>query len=204
MSNRREFLQMTLAASALPTLAARGNPTTGAPLCPNVPRVCVDDVIVESSSPLAITFGNEATRLGLAVSAITDDVTDLWYHRLSARWNQGPAIVAGMTLSTSLFCLETLANDRGMRLWFRADHMALEGGQAQYEVSGARQLVERAALFSRDWVCGFAGLLAALPPWQPERSRARLIDSAPDGLWNPDAMVSWIIAPRLVDHLPLI
>ncbi len=204
MSNRREFLQLTLAASALPALAARNEPIGSGPLAQNGPRVRVDDVIVESTSPMAIAFGNEANRFGLEVQGITDDVTDLWYQHLAVRWNRGSAVVAGLTLSTSLFCLETLANDRGMRLWFRADHAALANGQAQHEVSGARQLVERAAVFQRDWVCGFAGLLSALPPWQPEKSQSNFVDPSPDCVWAPGPMVSWIIAPRLAAQLPLV
>jgi hypothetical protein len=204
LSNRREFLQLTLAASALPALAARNEPIGPARLAQNGPRVRVDNVIVESTSPMAIAFGNEAMRFGLEVQGITDDVTDVWYQHLAERWSRGSAVVAGLTLSTSLFCLETMANDRGMRLCFRADHAALANGQAQHEVSGARQLVERAAVFQRDWVCGFAGLLAALPPWQAEKSQSNFIDPSPDRLWAPGPMVSWIIAPRLAAQLPLV
>jgi hypothetical protein len=204
MSNRREFLQMTLAASALPAFAAQENEPSSSLRIPQPGRVRVDDVIVESTSPMALAFGDEAARLGFAVSAVTDDVTDLWYHYLSARWEPGPAVVAGVTLSTSLFCLETLANDRGMRLWFRSDHVAMANGQTRYEMSGARQLVERAAAFGRDWGCEFASLLAQLPPWHPEKSQADVVDAAPDKVWNPAPLVSWIIAPRLVDQLPLV
>jgi hypothetical protein len=204
LSNRREFLQLTLAASALPALAARNEPIGPARLAQNGPRVRVDNVIVESTSPMAIAFGNEAMRFGLEVQGITDDVTDVWYQHLAERWSRGSAVVAGLTLSTSLFCLETMANDRGMRLWFRADHAALANGQAQHEVSGARQLVERVAVFQRDWVCGFAGLLAALPPWQAEKSQSNFIDPSTDRLWAPGPMVSWIIAPRLAAQLPLV
>ncbi len=204
MSNRREFLQLTLAASALPALAARNEPRDATRLAQNGPRVRVEDVIVESTSPMATAFGNEATRFGLEVQGITDDVTDLWYQHLAIRWNRGSTVLAGLTLSTSLFCLETLANDHGMRLWFRADHVALANGQEQHEVAGARPLVERAAVFQRDWVCGFASLLAALPPWQAEKSQSNFIDPSPDRVWAPGPMVSWIIAPRLAAQLPLV
>jgi hypothetical protein len=98
LSNRREFLQLTLAASALPALAARNEPIGPARLAQNGPRVRVDNVIVESTSPMAIAFGNEATRFGLEVQGITDDVTDLWYQHLAVRWNRGSAVVAGLTL----------------------------------------------------------------------------------------------------------
>jgi hypothetical protein len=202
MSNRREFLQMTLAASSLPAFAAPENQPASA--ARPARRVRVDDVIVESTSPMAIAFGNEATRFGFEVRGIADDVTDLWYHHLFVRWNGGQAVVAGLTLSTSLFCLETLANDYGMRLWFRADHTTLPNGQGQCEISGARRLVELAAAFSGDWVCGFAGLLAALPPWEPGKSYANIVDPASDRVWDPGPMVSWIIAPRLVAQLPLV
>ena len=53
--------------------------------------------------------------------AIKGDITDLYFHDLSLRWNRGPTTIAGLSTKASLFCLEMLARDRGMRLAYMAD-----------------------------------------------------------------------------------
>lgn len=40
----------------------------------------------------------------------------LWYHDLYFRWRRGPAAIAGMTGEDSLFCLDLLARDAGLRV----------------------------------------------------------------------------------------
>ena len=49
------------------------------------------------------------------------DVTDVWFHDLAPRWKQGPAAVAGVTAHNSLFVLERLAWDAGLRVTARAE-----------------------------------------------------------------------------------
>ena len=88
----------------------------------NTERVRSGAVIVEMTSPLALAFRAEAVERGLQAHGIHDDITDLWYHHLDRQWRTDPATLAGITLSTSLFCLETFARDYGMRVWFRAIH----------------------------------------------------------------------------------
>jgi hypothetical protein len=119
MPNRREFLQIGLASSALPILAGE---RSEASFYDSVNRLRIREVIVEMSSPPALAFRAEAVELGLKAYGIHDDITDLWYNVLDRRWKSAPAALAGITLSTSLFCLETFARDYGMRVWFRALH----------------------------------------------------------------------------------
>jgi len=117
--NRREFLAISLA-SSLPIIA--GERREGE-------RVPSGAVVVELTSPLALAFRAEAIKLGLPAHGIHDDITDLWYHHLDRQWSSAPATVAGITLSTSLFCLETFARDYGMRVWFRAIHKTKPDGR---------------------------------------------------------------------------
>jgi hypothetical protein len=123
--NRREFLQIGLASSALPILAGERSETS---FYGSVDRLRIREVIVEMSSPLALAFRAEAVERGLEAHGIHDDITDLWYNVLDRRWKSAPAALAGLTLSTSLFCLETFARDYGMRVWFRALHDKAEPG----------------------------------------------------------------------------
>ncbi len=191
MSNRREFLQMSLAATALPALAAtnlvRGRREFMRP----------SSVVVEAASPLALAFRDEALRLGLPVHEIKDDVTDLWYHEFSLRWREAPSVLAGVTLSTSLFCLETLAHGHEMRVWFRAVHNYLPNGYAEHVVSGPDRLVQQAAAFGTGWGAEFARMASGLPLAASRKSGKRIVEPVAARSGEPGPMVSWIIAPRL-------
>ena len=194
MSNRREFLQMSLAASALPVLAGPGlapQRQEGEP---------AGGVVVEAVSPLASVFRTQAARLGLRVWEIRDDITDLWYHELSLLWKETPLVLAGVTLSTSLFCLETLARDHQMRVWFRAEHNRVQGGAAEHVVTGTSQMVEQASTLLEDWGASFAKLAADLPLHESDQDRRRVVTPASPQSIEPGPMVSWIIAPRTQRH----
>jgi len=192
LSNRREFLQMSLAASALPAMVAARPENAAASLDKGAGR---SHLIVETMSPLAQAFGDEAIRLGLEPHRIKDDITDLWYHTLHPQWKRGPATLAGITLSTSLFCLETLARDYGMRVWFKAIHNRLPNGEVQHFLSGPENLVRQAAPFAGQWSVGFAGMAANLPSLDSSQWLEKTLESAARTR-EPGPMVSWIIAPR--------
>jgi hypothetical protein len=113
MPNRREFLQGGIALSLLPLLPRRGFSTVA-------PRA-FDVVIFDQRFRKARDFGLQAREAGLDCAAIEGDITHLYFHDLSLRWNRGPTTIAGLSTKASLFCLEMLARDRGMRLAYCAD-----------------------------------------------------------------------------------
>ncbi len=195
MSNRREFLQMSLAASALPAIVA-ARPESVAPSSDKEVGVGRSHVIVETMSPMALAFGEEAVRLGLEPHRIKDDITDLWCHTLDLQWKRGPATLAGITLSTSLFCLETLARDYGMRVWFKARHNCLPGGGLEHFLAGPESLVRQATAFGGQWSVGFAGMAASLLPLDSSKRSTKIVESSAARTREPGPMVSWIIAPR--------
>jgi hypothetical protein len=162
---------MSLASSALPLLA--GEQREG---------LRSDAVIFEIGSPLALAFRAEAVNLGLPARGIHDDITDLWYHYLDRQWSSAPGTLAGITLSTSLFCLETVARDYGMRVWFRADHnIGLDG---------------RTSALVGEWARAFARFAAAVPLVDPGRFQQKTVEIEALPFEEPGPMVSWIIAPR--------
>jgi hypothetical protein len=179
--NRREFLAISLASSALPLIAGEraGERSEGSPNLENrnaEPVVRSSAAIVEMTSPLALAFRAEAVKLGLPAHGIHDDITDLWYHHLDRQWSTAPATVAGITLSTSLFCLETFARDYGMRVWFRAIHKNRPDG---------------------GWAAAFAKFATAVPLGEPDKFQEKLVETAALPSEEPGPMVSWIIGPRL-------
>jgi hypothetical protein len=70
-----------------------------------------------------LAFAAELRSAGVVTSAIRGDVAELWYHDLRAHLREDRLPVAGLTDRTSLFCLEELARDVGMRVIFRVDHI---------------------------------------------------------------------------------
>ncbi len=80
-----------------------------------------DQVVFDQRYPKGRDFGERARQAGLECAAIQGDVTDLYFHDLALRWNRGPSTIAGLSTIASLFCLELLARDRGMRLVYSAE-----------------------------------------------------------------------------------
>lgn len=66
-------------------------------------------------------FASEALSRGWITRAIRGDVTQVWFHELSVRWKRGAAPIAGVTTRESLFVLERLSWDAGMRVTMRDD-----------------------------------------------------------------------------------
>jgi hypothetical protein len=113
MPNRREFLQGGIAVSLLPLLSRKGFSTAA--------QNSFDKVIFDQRFPKARDFALQAEEAGLDCAAIEGDITHLYFYDLSLRWNRGPTTIAGLSTKASLFCLEMLARDRGMRLAYMAD-----------------------------------------------------------------------------------
>jgi len=185
---------MSLVSSALPIVVGEQREASS---YGRVNREPPHDAIVEMSSPLALAFRLAAVELGLEVHGIHDDITDLWYHKLDRQWKNAPGMLAGITLSTSLFCLETFARDCGMRVWFRALHNKTANGQAERVMSGDERLVEQAAVLDGEWAGAFARFAMAVPLSKGGKFQQKIVETAALQSEEPDHMVSWIIAPQL-------
>lgn len=124
MTTRREFIQMSVAASALPFTgvtsagaSATERETSGAsPAAWPVYRFVVDDRFPES-----VAAGRAAAERGTAVQVMDGgDITPFWFDELSLRWKQERVAIAGMTGHGPLFVLERFAWDHRMRVVVRA------------------------------------------------------------------------------------
>jgi hypothetical protein len=131
MINRRQVLQTGLAATSLPLVAG----VSFAPLQtahatalehPSLYRVLFDQRFAASRD-----FGREARRRGQNVHGFKGDITNVWFHDLHPRWQQGPAAISGLTAHGALFCLERLAWDVGMRVTHRIEQR-YEGHESLY------------------------------------------------------------------------
>lgn len=111
MADRRQVLKGALAGSLLP-LGALASAASAQP-------VAIHRAVYDSRFAAGRAFAAQARARGWTTAAIEGDVTDLWYHDLALRWREGPAPIAGVTAANSLFVLERLAWDAGLRVTSR-------------------------------------------------------------------------------------
>lgn len=108
MASRRTFLKAGLGACAagavIPASLARS------------PAVSYYKAVYDERFPDACAFANAASARGISTVAIRGDITRLFFEDLDLRWRKGSVVLAGYTTPVSLFCLDLLARDRGMRV----------------------------------------------------------------------------------------
>jgi hypothetical protein len=114
MVDRRDVLKAGLVGGVLPLSALASAARAAEPL--QIHRAVYDSRFASGRA-----FAAAARARGWTTAAIEGDVTRLWYHQLHLRWREGPAPIAGVTQETSLFVLERLAWDAGMRVITRAN-----------------------------------------------------------------------------------
>ena len=115
MTNRRDLIKAGLVGAALP-LATAGSGQARAAAPPVIHRAIYDERFAAGRA-----FALDAARRGWSTVAIRGDVTDVWFHDLGPRWKQSLAAIAGVTAHNSLFVLERLAWDVGLRVTARAE-----------------------------------------------------------------------------------
>lgn len=111
MTNRREFLHGSLAASLLtlsPGLRASGAMPRELPLY---------KILFDARDTASVRFAADCAAQGLATHALRDaKLTAFWRDELAAVWAQHPAPLAGFTDANVLFCLEQFGRQYGLRV----------------------------------------------------------------------------------------
>src|SRR5689334_15407428 len=141
MTSRREFLQAGLTASALLPVGARANFVGVEARSPVLPMY---KVLHDTRFAASVAFARRAAARGVAVHAMTGDMTPFWYDDLYHRWRQEPVAIAGLTAHGALFCLERLAWEQRMRVIYRGEHAAAAGGYVVHRFEGPAQLAAAA------------------------------------------------------------
>ena len=118
MASRRRFLKCGLSACAVGAII---RPIPGESRVIPYYKAVFDERFEE---PRAFAAG--AGERGILTTAIRGDITSLFFDDLHLRWRQGPVLLAGYTTPASLFCLDLLARDRGMRLTHRLTNPTVE------------------------------------------------------------------------------
>jgi hypothetical protein len=192
MTSRREFLQASLIASALPAMAKANLAAEDRAL----PTVELYKVVYDTRFPASVAFARRAQARRLAVQPIRGDMTGFWYDDLYHRWRQSPAAIAGLTAHGALFCLERLAWEQRMRVVYRGAHLAAADGRVAHRFEGPPSLLLQAAdsVAAPAWAAALADVVAACPLGGPQQNRQGLTKAAstpPSG----EELFSWVIAP---------
>ena len=108
MASRRTFLKAGLGACAASAIIP--------PSPAQSPVVSYYKAVYDERFPDACAFANAAAARGISTVAIRGDITRLFFDDLDLRWRGGPVVLVGYTTPVSLFCLDLLARDRGMRV----------------------------------------------------------------------------------------
>jgi hypothetical protein len=140
MASRRTFLKAALGVSAT---GAVMRPSSAQTVVAPYYKAIFDERFVASNA-----FAAGAVERGIPTAAVRGDVTKLFFDDLDLRWKQAPVLLAGYTTARSLFCLDLLARDQGMRI----SHCDTEPGvEAALEVlDGGRPLRRPSHLPSGD------------------------------------------------------
>jgi hypothetical protein len=197
MASRREFLQIGVAALALP-ISARGFSPVVAEWAGEPARVPLYKVVFDERFPASHKLADEAKSLGVAVHGMKGDITDFWFNDLYFRWKQGPAAIAGLTAHGPIFCLERLAWDQRMRVVFRGDHRYREDGTIEHALSGPESMLHEATNLKSDganWITRMASLVTRCPASRSQSSQANVIAATVKHADDPDHLISWVIAP---------
>jgi hypothetical protein len=197
MTNRRQFLQIGIAASALPFATQAARAAGVETRADRIDTLELYKVVYDKRFPESAAFARHATKLGVPTHAIEGDMTKLWYDDLFHRWARAPVAIAGLTAHGALFCLERLAWDQRMRVVFRAEHRP-NGSSVDHEISGpASMLVDACGAVARaDWSERMADIVAQCPSGRVEiASRSVTSGAAADAVQREESLYSWVIAP---------
>jgi hypothetical protein len=198
MINRRRVMRIGAAtvAGALVNLPAPGRNAPPGRAHSAFQRAVFDERFAECRA-----FAAELRTAGIFISAIRGDVAELWYGDLRAHLSENGLPVTGLTDRTSLFCLEELARDVGMRVIFRAEHIIdrEQDGHARHFAVGPASLVAatRSLPPGAEFGRAMARLIGRLDI-REARDAAAQKRTGPFSPHNKTVLVSWIIASRRI------
>ena len=131
MINRRQVLQSGLAATSIPLITGVSLAPLQAAHAKALGHPALYRVLFDQRFAASREFGREAQWRGQNALGFNGDITNVWFHDLHPRWQQGPVAIAGLTAHGALFCLERLAWDVGMRVTHR-EEQRYEGHEPLY------------------------------------------------------------------------
>jgi len=157
-------------------------------------------IVIDRRFPEARVTGLAARAAGIRVAEVDGDMSRLWYSEFDLRWRRKPMTLAGVTAPEGLFVLETLANDRQMRVVFRGVHTTRGDGHELHRFRGPDNVVSALATSVPLWgtaVCAAFNTCPADPaPVFAADLSLPALESGGGFQAAGRELVTWIIAPR--------
>lgn len=162
MTNRREFLQAGVVATALPLAMGgifRPEEAAAAAGLANIPlyKAVFDERYAEGR-----TFGSQVGRYGVAAQVIANGDISGFFEELDVLWRKQPLAVAGLTQWGPMFVLERLGRERGLHVALKVEHR-VEQGALRHVMSGPPETLGFAANLGAEgvaWPLLMAGAVA--------------------------------------------
>lgn len=195
MANRRQFLAVSLAGSAL---ISAYSVRAGAVLTDSAHKTLSGFVFDERFAQAAL-LARDLKPLGVRAFAIQEDVSDVWYEQLSPALQAGAQTIGGLTSAGGLFVLNRLGFDAGLSLALHGTHQfADDRDEAQHalDASPSAKLGFNAALESGlSWT---AALQVAFTEaaFRPPVDRIDFADISANETAQQTVLHSWILMPR--------
>jgi hypothetical protein len=167
-----------------------------------------EEVIFDARRSQALAFAETVRQLGVRARAICRDISAESFQDVCARWHtmrwRAPrTAVAGITDFRSLFLLQTIAADAGMRTVLRIHHHA-RAETIAHEAFGVKRYRDmadaRLAQCGEGWAPQVARLVLGLPEGGlPARGAGTVppagnMDAANLGALGSRALVTWVMA----------
>jgi hypothetical protein len=145
--------------------------------------------------PESVAFANELNRRGVLTAGVRGDIAALWYQDLQILLRRAREPIAGLTDRATLFCLEELTRDVGMKVSVRVDHTIDKNGYVQHQAVGPAPLVEvtRELRPEQEFGRDMAVLLDSHDVRRPVYIAAQK-RTGPFSAADQTALVSWTIA----------
>jgi hypothetical protein len=198
MTSRREFLYLGVATLASP-ISGHARFLPASPAGSDGPSMPFHTVLFDARFAACRAFADEAQRLGLHIHEIRGDITNVWFNDLHARWQKGPAAIAGLTQKAALFCLDLLARDQRMQLVFLGEHVCRPEGLMKHKLSGPSDVLRQVAglrASGPEWTSRVAELMSRFPGTSSPVATVPVITPLVSAADDPEHLVSWVIAPR--------
>lgn len=151
--------------------------------------------IFDKRYPASREFAQALAAHGMRTTALKGDVGQLWYGDLREHLRRARTPIAGLTDRSTLFCLEELARDVGMRVTTRIDHLIDHDGNANHALAGTSPIADSMQnLAANDSFGQFAAQLVMQNEAHQTSGPAAIKHSGPSVTADTTQLVTWVIA----------
>lgn len=157
-------------------------------------------VIADTRLAPSVAFAAAMAGTGARVSETDGDLTSLWFDDLARHFACSNAPVSGLTSARTALVMTELARGPGVRVLWRAEHVALSDGTWRHEFEAGAAIVARAAglAATADWTTDLGSLLAdARAGLSAPAERMSAVIYTESGLsCRERTLSSWVLLPR--------